>query len=34
MAKATIVRSSAADSALATRLSREISGDTFFDPFK
>ena len=31
--KATIVRSSAADSALAARLSREISGDVFFDPF-
>jgi FAD/FMN-containing dehydrogenase/Fe-S oxidoreductase len=33
MAKATIVRSSAADSALAARLAREISGDAFFDPF-
>lgn len=31
--KPTIVRSSAADSALAARLSREISGDVFFDPF-
>jgi FAD/FMN-containing dehydrogenase/Fe-S oxidoreductase len=33
MAKATIVRSSAADSALAARLTREISGDVFFDAF-
>ncbi|MDB5617762.1 FAD-binding and (Fe-S)-binding domain-containing protein [Tardiphaga sp.] len=33
MAKATIVRSSAADSALAARLTREVSGDVFFDPF-
>jgi FAD/FMN-containing dehydrogenase/Fe-S oxidoreductase len=31
--KPTIVRSSAADSALAARLSREVSGDKFFDPF-
>jgi FAD/FMN-containing dehydrogenase/Fe-S oxidoreductase len=31
--KATIVRSSAADSALAAKLSREVSGDAFFDPF-
>ena len=31
--KATIVRSSATDSALAARLSREVSGDVFFDPF-
>ncbi|MGM5033833.1 FAD-binding and (Fe-S)-binding domain-containing protein [Tardiphaga sp. 803_E3_N1_3] len=33
MAKAAIIRSTAADSALAARLSREVSGDVFFDPF-
>lgn len=33
MAKAAIIRSTAADSALATKLSREVSGDVFFDPF-
>lgn len=33
MAKATIIRSAAADSALAARLSREITGDVFFDAF-
>jgi FAD/FMN-containing dehydrogenase/Fe-S oxidoreductase len=33
MAKAAIIRSTAADSALAARLSREVSGDVFFDAF-
>jgi FAD/FMN-containing dehydrogenase/Fe-S oxidoreductase len=33
MAKATIIRSSAADSALAARLGREVSGEVFFDRF-
>jgi FAD/FMN-containing dehydrogenase/Fe-S oxidoreductase len=33
MAKAAIVRSTAADSALAVKLAREVSGDVFFDPF-
>lgn len=33
MAKAAIIRSTAADSALAAKLAREVSGDVFFDPF-
>ncbi|MDR6661158.1 FAD/FMN-containing dehydrogenase/Fe-S oxidoreductase [Tardiphaga robiniae] len=33
MAKAAIIRSTAADSALAAKLSREVSGDVFFDSF-
>jgi FAD/FMN-containing dehydrogenase/Fe-S oxidoreductase len=33
MAKAAIIRSTAADSALAAKLSREVSGDVFFDLF-
>lgn len=33
MAKATIIRSSAADSALAAKLARETSGNVLFDPF-
>lgn len=33
MAKAAIIRSTAADSALAAKLTREVSGDVFFDPF-
>jgi FAD/FMN-containing dehydrogenase/Fe-S oxidoreductase len=33
MAKATIIRSAAADSALAARLARETSGEVLFDPF-
>ncbi|MGM4918973.1 FAD-linked oxidase C-terminal domain-containing protein [Tardiphaga sp. 813_E8_N1_3] len=33
MAKAAIIRSTAADSALAAKLSREVSGHVFFDPF-
>ncbi|RYX89109.1 MAG: FAD-binding oxidoreductase, partial [Bradyrhizobiaceae bacterium] len=33
MGKAAIIRSQAADSALAAKLSREVSGDVFFDAF-
>lgn len=33
MTKAAIIRSTAADSALAAKLAREVSGDVFFDPF-
>jgi FAD/FMN-containing dehydrogenase/Fe-S oxidoreductase len=33
MAKAAIIRSTAADSALAAKLAREVSGDVFFDRF-
>jgi FAD/FMN-containing dehydrogenase/Fe-S oxidoreductase len=33
MAKAAIIRSTAADNALAAKLTREVSGDVFFDPF-